>query len=126
MKQLLLTTYKPVQKHQDITQIENNITKMSTLIPPEDQPVKARSKSITLSQPQNATQLLSKTFSNVLQVSSPPKSKSMIDLSILRPETIAENNNLDPHSLVVMQVKNKHGDKYGRMESQESLNKAGA
>ena len=99
---------------------------MSTLTPPEDQPIKARSKSITPSQPQNATQLLSKTFGNILQVSSPPKSKSMIDLSTLRPETIAENNNLDPHLLVVMQVKNKHGDKYGRMESQEYLNKAGA
>ncbi|EMR85531.1 hypothetical protein BcDW1_5771 [Botrytis cinerea BcDW1] len=85
---------------------------MSTLTPPEDQPIKARSKFITPSQPQNATQLLNKTFGNILQVSSPPKSKSM--------------NNLDPHLLVVMQVKNKHGDKYGRMESQEYLNKAGA
>ncbi|KAM0313250.1 hypothetical protein ACHAO8_005624 [Botrytis cinerea] len=64
---------------------------MSTLTPPEDQPIKARSKSITPSQPQNATQLPSKTFGNILQVSSPPKSKSMIDLSTLRPETIAEN-----------------------------------
>ncbi|KAM0134731.1 hypothetical protein ACHAP3_005286 [Botrytis cinerea] len=99
---------------------------MSTLTPPEDQSIKARSKSITPSQPQNATQLLSKTFGNILQVSSPPKSKSMIDLSTLRPETIAEYNDLDPHLLVVMQVKNKHGDKYGRMESQEYLNKAGA
>ncbi|TEY54112.1 hypothetical protein BOTCAL_0243g00050 [Botryotinia calthae] len=99
---------------------------MSTLTPPEDQPIKARSKSITPSQPQNTTQLLGKTLNDILQVSSPPKSKLMIDLSTLRPETTAENNNTNPHSLIVMQLNNKYEDKDGRMDSQKSLNKAGA
>ncbi|TGO26350.1 hypothetical protein BPAE_0061g00220 [Botrytis paeoniae] len=99
---------------------------MSTLTPPEDQPTRARSKSITLNQPRTATHLLGGTVNNTMQVSSPPKSKSMLDLSTPEPETTAENDTTNPHSLLVLRFKNKHGDKDGRMDSQESLNKPGA
>ncbi|KAF7955657.1 hypothetical protein EAE96_004583 [Botrytis aclada] len=99
---------------------------MSTLTPPEDQPTRIRSKSITLIQPQTTTHLLGGTCNNTLQVSSPPKSKSMLDLSTPQPETTAENNSTNLHSLIVMQLKNRHGVKDNRMDSQESLNKPGA
>ncbi|TGO51586.1 hypothetical protein BCON_0158g00120 [Botryotinia convoluta] len=97
---------------------------MSTLTP-EDQPTRARSKSITLNQPRNATHILGGTCNDTLQVSSPPKSKSMLDLSSPQPETTAENST-NPHSLLVLQFKNKHGGKDKRIDSQESLNKPGA
>ncbi|THV47242.1 hypothetical protein BGAL_0325g00070 [Botrytis galanthina] len=99
---------------------------MSTLIPPEDQPARARSKSITLNQPQTATRLLSGKDNNTLQVSSPPRSKSMLELSTLQQETTAENNTTNPHSLILMLLKSKHGDKDGRTDSQESLNRPGS
>ncbi|TGO69548.1 hypothetical protein BELL_0767g00030 [Botrytis elliptica] len=98
---------------------------MSTLIPPEDQPARARSKPIAPNQLQNATQLLGGTGNNTLQVSSPPRSKSMLDLSTPEPETTAGDSTTNPHSLLVMQFKNKHGSKDGRTDSQESLNKPG-
>ncbi|KAF7909417.1 uncharacterized protein EAF01_003135 [Botrytis porri] len=116
--------YKVPQKHQEITEMKNNITKISTLTP-EDQPPRARSKSITLNQPQTATLLFGETCNNTLQIPSPPKSKSVLDLSSLQPETTAEKNTTAPHPLLVMRLKNKHGNKDKRMNSQESLTKPG-
>ncbi|TGO32315.1 hypothetical protein BHYA_0329g00070 [Botrytis hyacinthi] len=99
---------------------------MSTLTPPEDQPTRTRSKSITLSQSRTGTHLLGGTGNNALQVSSPPRSKSMLDLSTPQQETTADNNPTNPHLLIVMQLKNKYGDKDGRVGSQESLNRPGS
>ncbi|KAF7900001.1 hypothetical protein EAF00_004337 [Botryotinia globosa] len=96
---------------------------MSTLTPPEDQLTRTRSKSITLDQLQTATPHLSETGKNTLQVSSPPRSKSMLDLSTPQQETTAENNTTNPHSLVVMQLKKKHGDNVKRIDSLEFLNR---
>ncbi|KAF7953402.1 uncharacterized protein EAE97_000801 [Botrytis byssoidea] len=99
---------------------------MSTLTPPEDQLIRTRSKSITLDQPQTATPHLSETGKNTLQVSSPLRSKSMLVLSTPQQETTAENNTTNPRSLVVIQLKNKHGDNVRRIDSQESLNRPGS
>ncbi|KAF5877244.1 uncharacterized protein Bfra_001610 [Botrytis fragariae] len=98
---------------------------MSTLTPPEDQPTRARSNSITLNQHRTATHLLGGTCDSTLQVSSRPKSKSMLDITTLKSETMAENNNINSHSLLFLRLKNKHGDKDRSMDSQESLNKPG-
>lgn len=126
MKYFPFAIYRLAQRHQEPTEIENKITKMSTLTPPEDQPARARSKSITLNQPQTATHLLGGNGNNTLQVSSSPRSKSMLELSTPQQETTTENNTTNPHSLIVMQLKSKHGDKDGRTDSQESLNRPGS
>ncbi|TGO47392.1 hypothetical protein BOTNAR_0528g00060 [Botryotinia narcissicola] len=99
---------------------------MSTLSPPEDQLTRTRSKSITLDQPQTATPHLSETLKNTLQVSSPSRSKSVLDLSTPQQKTTAENNTTNPHSLFVLQFKNKHEDNVRRIDSQKSLKRPGS